>query len=63
MPATHILGREARDIAVKPKDHFRCGYRLWLDERMVYSCAYFHSDSDSLEDAQERKLGLICRKL
>jgi cyclopropane-fatty-acyl-phospholipid synthase len=23
-------------------------YQLWLDQRMVYSCAYFHSASDSL---------------
>ena len=38
-------------------------YRLILGSTMVYSCAYFHSDSDSLEDAQERKLDLICRKL
>src|SRR6266545_1387223 len=38
-------------------------YRLWLDERMVYSCAYFASHDDSLDDAQERKLDYICRKL
>jgi cyclopropane-fatty-acyl-phospholipid synthase len=30
---------------------------------MVYSCAYFSSERDSLEEAQERKLDLICRKL
>ena len=38
-------------------------YGLWLDERMVYTCAYFQSPSDSLEDAQAAKLDLICRKL
>jgi len=38
-------------------------YRLWLDERMVYSCAYFKSDVDTLDQAQEQKLDLICRKL
>jgi cyclopropane-fatty-acyl-phospholipid synthase len=38
-------------------------YSLWLDERMVYSCAYFHSPTDSLENAQLAKLELICRKL
>lgn len=38
-------------------------YRLWLDSRMVYSCAYFQSPDDSLEAAQERKLDYICRKL
>ena len=38
-------------------------YRLWLDERMVYSCAYFKSDADTLDQAQAQKLDLICRKL
>lgn len=30
--AAHVLGRPARLIAVNPKDQFRFGYRLWLDE-------------------------------
>jgi cyclopropane-fatty-acyl-phospholipid synthase len=38
-------------------------YRLWLDQRMVYSCAYFAAPDDSLEAAQERKLDYLCRKL
>jgi cyclopropane-fatty-acyl-phospholipid synthase len=38
-------------------------YKLWLDRRMVYSCAYFRSAEDSLDVAQEAKLDLICRKL
>jgi cyclopropane-fatty-acyl-phospholipid synthase len=38
-------------------------YKLWLDRRMVYSCAYFRSAEDSLDIAQEAKLDLICRKL
>ncbi len=33
LPDTHILGRAARVIAVTPKDQFRFGYRLWLDEK------------------------------
>jgi len=33
LPAAHILGRPARVIAVNPKDQFRFGYRLWLDEK------------------------------
>ena len=33
LPAAHILGRAARVIAVTPKDQFRFGYRLWLDEK------------------------------
>jgi len=38
-------------------------YKLFLDERMVYSCAYFHADDDTLEMAQRQKLDHICRKL
>jgi sigma-E factor negative regulatory protein RseB len=33
LPEAHILGRAARVIAVNPKDQFRFGYRLWLDEK------------------------------
>lgn len=38
-------------------------YQLWLDRRMVYSCAYFKSPCDYLDIAQEQKLDYICRKL
>jgi cyclopropane-fatty-acyl-phospholipid synthase len=38
-------------------------YQLWLDQKMVYSCAYFESPDDSLEQAQCNKLDHICRKL
>jgi cyclopropane-fatty-acyl-phospholipid synthase len=38
-------------------------YALWLDRRMVYSCAYFQTPDDDLDTAQERKLDYICRKL
>ncbi len=38
-------------------------YRLWLDRRMVYSCAYFESPDDGLDAAQEHKLDYLCRKL
>lgn len=38
-------------------------YRLWLDQEMVYSCAYFHSPGDTLEQAQRQKLDYILGKL
>jgi len=38
-------------------------YRLWLDERMLYTCAYFPTPEASLEAAQEAKLEMVCRKL
>ena len=38
-------------------------YALWLDKRMVYSCAYFPTETADLDTAQETKLDIICRKL
>jgi cyclopropane-fatty-acyl-phospholipid synthase len=38
-------------------------YRMWLDERMLYTCAYFPTPEASLEAAQEAKLEMVCRKL
>jgi cyclopropane-fatty-acyl-phospholipid synthase len=38
-------------------------YRIWLDQRMVYSCAYYRDDADTLDMAQLQKLDHICRKL
>ncbi|HEY1242237.1 MAG TPA: cyclopropane-fatty-acyl-phospholipid synthase family protein, partial [Bryobacteraceae bacterium] len=38
-------------------------YRLFLDPRMVYSCAYFRRRETGLEEAQVAKLEHICRKL
>lgn len=38
-------------------------YKLFLDERMVYTCAYFTENHDDLERAQTDKLEMICRKL
>jgi cyclopropane-fatty-acyl-phospholipid synthase len=38
-------------------------YALWLDQDMVYTCAYFHDWSDDLDTAQRQKLDMICRKL
>jgi cyclopropane-fatty-acyl-phospholipid synthase len=38
-------------------------YRLWLDANMVYSCAYFRNESDSLELAQMQKIDHVLRKI
>ncbi len=38
-------------------------YQSWLDDQMVYTCAYFEHPDVSLEDAQRAKLDLVCRKL
>ena len=38
-------------------------YRLWLDANLVYSCAYFQAETQTLDEAQAGKLEHICRKL
>jgi cyclopropane-fatty-acyl-phospholipid synthase len=38
-------------------------YRLWLDEQMVYTCAYFQNTAATLEQAQIAKMDHVCRKL
>jgi cyclopropane-fatty-acyl-phospholipid synthase len=47
------------------EEHYDLGndlFSLMLDPYMQYSCAYW-GDADNLEQAQEQKLDLICRKL
>ncbi len=46
--------------------HYDLGNDLFasfLDERMIYSCAYFPREGASLEEAQLAKLDRICRRL
>lgn len=58
----NTLARAVRNI----HHHYDIGndfYRLWLDEQMVYTCAYFTEPTLSLEAAQFAKLDYVCRKL
>jgi len=60
--AKHTPRRDAAAV----RHHYEVGnefYSLWLDERMVYSCAYFPEPTATLDEAQQAKLELICRKL
>lgn len=38
-------------------------YKLWLDDQLVYTCAYFPTPSSTLEQAQIAKMDHVCRKL
>ncbi len=38
-------------------------YKLFLDENMLYSCAYFREEGETLEQAQRNKLRLLASKL
>ena len=47
------------------RHHYDIGndlYRRMLDQRLIYSCAYWNGAS-TLDEAQEAKLELVCRKL
>lgn len=38
-------------------------YKLWLDNELAYTCAYFQSADMTLEEAQRAKFDHVCRKL
>ncbi len=59
---SNTLPGSQRNIAY----HYDLGndfYRLFLDRSLAYSCAYYESADDPLEQAQIRKFDRICRKL
>lgn len=56
------IKKNKRDI----KYHYDIGndfYKLWLDDSMTYSCAYFEHPEDSLYQAQINKVEYILKKL
>ena len=60
-----LLHSRRRDKAAVTH-HYNTGndfFRQFLDPEMVYSSAHFLSPSETLEQAQRRKLDMICRKL
>ena len=61
-PLRHDRARDARAIE-KHYDVSNDFYRLWLDEAMVYSCAYFPDRTETLAAAQTAKLDHILTKL
>jgi cyclopropane-fatty-acyl-phospholipid synthase len=59
-------GRSVPAARANARHHYDLGndfYRLWLDERMSYSCAYFPREGMTLEEAQVAKFEHICAKL
>jgi cyclopropane-fatty-acyl-phospholipid synthase len=58
----HSVDRDAQAV----RHHYDVSndfFRLFLDESMTYSCAFFGSGAETLEDAQFAKLETVCRKL
>ena len=72
-PTTGLLGRIRRRFGhTRESDseaiqyHYDVSndfYRPWLGEGMVYSCAYFEQGDETLEQAQEKKIDHILRKI
>ena len=61
-----IAPRNRKSTESEIRFHYDVGndfYSLWLDRRMLYTCAYYKKSSDDLETAQVNKLDHICRKL
>ena len=50
---------EVRDVYDRGNDF----YRGFLGERMVYTSGIYEDESETLEQAQDRKLDLVCRKM
>lgn len=60
--AKHTKKNNIHDIHV----HYDLGndfYQLWLDPTLTYSCAYFRTPEDTLEQAQQNKVHHILDKL
>jgi cyclopropane-fatty-acyl-phospholipid synthase len=61
--------RRAKSVRMSRENihyHYDIGndfYELWLDRELVYTCAYYANREMTLEEAQEAKMELVCRKL
>ncbi|MEX2963213.1 cyclopropane fatty acyl phospholipid synthase [Microbulbifer sp. TYP-18] len=64
---SHLINLQSRRRAFEVGErHYDLGnsfYAAMLDQRMVYSCGYWRAGAKTLDQAQEAKLDLICRKL
>lgn len=65
-----LLGTLRGNSLIRSRDnvhsHYDLGndfYKMWLDEHMVYTCAYYEQPDLTLADAQIAKLDHVCRKL
>jgi cyclopropane-fatty-acyl-phospholipid synthase len=70
VPIKPIARRSRPNTIVRSRDnvshHYDLGndfYRLWLDQELAYTCAYFRTPDASLEQAQRDKFDHVCRKI
>ncbi|WMT88104.1 cyclopropane fatty acyl phospholipid synthase [Pelagibacterium sp. 26DY04] len=60
-----LLNPQRLNVREVGEKHYDIGndlYKRMLDPRMIYSCGYWR-EAETLEEAQEAKLDLICRKI
>jgi cyclopropane fatty-acyl-phospholipid synthase-like methyltransferase len=58
----HSLSQDKRIV----REHYDRGddfFEAFLGDRMVYTAGFFHDEAESLEEAQDNKMNLVCRKL
>jgi cyclopropane fatty-acyl-phospholipid synthase-like methyltransferase len=58
----HSLSQDKRIV----REHYDRGddfFEAFLGDRMVYTAGFFHDEAESLEQAQDNKMDLVCRKL
>jgi cyclopropane-fatty-acyl-phospholipid synthase len=58
----HTIARDRQAV----RHHYDVGndfFALFLDRSMTYSCAYWQGGAQTLEEAQEAKVDLVCKKL
>lgn len=55
-------GQQAFEVGERHYDIGNDLYSAMLDKNMAYTCGYWR-DADNLDDAQEAKLDLVCRKI
>ena len=61
-----VSRRDRSESQQNASHHYDVGnefYSLWLDEQLLYTCAYFETEGLSLEAAQVAKMDHVCRKL
>ena len=60
--AIHSMAQDQRIV----REHYDRGddfFEAFLGERMVYTSGFFRDESETVEQAQDNKLDLVCRKL
>lgn len=64
---SYLTNRQKKGRAYRVgEQHYDTGNELFeamLDRRMTYTCGYWLDGAETIDDAQERKLDLVCRRL